>query len=126
VLERLLQAIRCSNNSEIGKDDEGNWKLTGTPTEGALLTLSYKGGFKDFKPKRIDQVPFESEHKYMATLNQIDNDHYIFVTGAPERLIDMCSKQYTPDGDKEIDKRFLGKENGRGSIKRAAGIVGCL
>ena len=110
VLERLLQAIRCSNNSEIGKDNEGNWKLTGTPTEGALLTLSYKGGFKDFKPKRIDQVPFESEHKYMATLNQIDNDHFIFVTGAPERLIDMCSKQYTPDGDQDIDKSFWEKK----------------
>ena len=44
VLLSLLQTARTSNNSEINKDDEGNWKLSGTPTEGALLALSYKGG----------------------------------------------------------------------------------
>lgn len=110
VLERLLQAIRCSNNSEIGKDEEGHWKLTGTPTEGALLTLSYKAGLRDFKPKRIDQVPFESEHKYMASLNQVDNEHYVFVTGAPDRLLDMCTKHYTTEGETDIDKEYWDKK----------------
>jgi P-type Ca2+ transporter type 2C len=110
VLERLLQAIRCSNNSEINKNEEGQWTLTGTPTEGALLALSYKGGYKDFSPKRIDLVPFESEHKYMATLNQIDNEKYIFVTGAPERLIDMCTRQLTSEDEQEIDNDFWVKK----------------
>lgn len=105
VLWQLLQTIRTSNNSEIGEED-GNWKLTGTPTEGALLTLSYKAGLQDFKPERIDSIPFESDHKYMATLNQLDDGRYVFMTGAPERVIDMCDKQYTADGEQDIDKKY--------------------
>jgi magnesium-transporting ATPase (P-type) len=106
VLLQLLKTIRSSNNSEIEEDDDGNWKLTGTPTEGALLTLSYKAGLEDFRPERIDSIPFESDHKYMATLNQADDERYIFMTGAPERILEMCEKQYTKDGEKDLDEVF--------------------
>ena len=106
VLWQLLRTIRCSNNSEISKGDDGNWKLTGSPTEGALLTLSYKGGLADFKPERIDTIPFESDHKYMATLNKVDGDMYVFMTGAPERVLEMCSRQLTSDGEKKIDSAY--------------------
>ncbi len=106
VLRRLLQTIRTSNNAEISQDDQGNWKLTGTPTEGALLTLSYKGGFRDFKPERIDIIPFESDHKYMATLNKVNDEHVVFMTGAPERVLEMCNKQYTADGEQDIDQGY--------------------
>ncbi|MDR4987511.1 MAG: cation-transporting P-type ATPase [Bacteroidales bacterium] len=110
VLKQLLQTIRTSNNSEISKDTDGNWKLTGTPTEGALLTLSYKGGFKDFKPERIDHIPFESDHKYMATLNKVDDNHIVFMTGAPEKVLEMCNKQYTADGEQDIDHDYWEKK----------------
>ena len=110
VLNQLLQTLRTSNNSEISKDDNGNWKLTGTPTEGALLTLSYKGGYKDFKPERIDQIPFESDHKYMATLNKVDDEHIVFMTGAPERVLEMCNKQYTAEGEQDIDHDYWEKK----------------
>jgi magnesium-transporting ATPase (P-type) len=125
VLKRLLQTIRCSNNAEIEQNDEGKWTLTGVPTEGALLTLSYKGGMKDFKPKRLDQVPFESEHKYSASLNKVDDEVYIFVTGAPERLIDMCEKQLTSEGEKNRPE-VLGKENGGSCSKRATDAGSCI
>jgi P-type Ca2+ transporter type 2C len=110
VLKALLQTIRVSNNAEISKDDNGKWKLTGTPTEGALLTLAYKGGFKDFRPDRIDSIPFESDHKYMATLNQVDKEVYIYLAGAPERVLEICDKQFTSDGAKELDKEFWAKK----------------
>lgn len=110
VLNRLLQTIRCSNNAEIEQNEDGKWTLTGAPTEGALLTLSYKGGKKEFKPERLDQVPFESEHKYSASLNKVDDEVFIFVTGAPERLIDMCEKQFSAEGEKKIDRKFWEKK----------------
>ena len=109
VLLNMLRAARVSNNSEISKE-EGKWKLTGAPTEGALLTLSYKAGLKDFKPERIDTVPFESEHKYMATLNKVDDKAFVFISGAPDRLIDFCTYQLTADGKKEIDKAYWEKK----------------
>ncbi len=109
VLMQLLRAARVCNNSEIGKE-EGTWKLTGAPTEGALLVLSYKAGLKDFKPERIDSIPFESDHKYMATLNKIDDEVFVFMSGAPERVMEFCTQQYTADGDTNLDKDFWEKE----------------
>jgi magnesium-transporting ATPase (P-type) len=40
VLWQLLRTARVCNNAEIYKEEDGPWKLTGTPTEGALLTMS--------------------------------------------------------------------------------------
>jgi P-type Ca2+ transporter type 2C len=110
VLRVLMQTLRASNNAEISKGDNGTWKLTGAPTEGALLTLSYKAGQKDFKPERIDSIPFESDHKYMATLNQTDDGMFIYMTGAPERVMEMCSKQLTAGGEEDIDQGFWKKQ----------------
>ena len=90
--------------------NDGKWKLNGSPTEGALVTLALKGGMKDFKPKRIDDIPFESEHKYMATLNEVDGKRFIFLKGAPERLLDVCKKQAVSEGTKEMDPDFWKEE----------------
>jgi P-type Ca2+ transporter type 2C len=109
VLTQMLRAARVCNNSEINQEN-GKWKLTGAPTEGALLTLSYKGGLKDFNPERIDTVPFESEHKYMATLNKVDGDVYVFISGAPDRLLEFCSQQYTAEGPVDINVAFWEKK----------------
>ncbi len=110
VLLQLLQTIRTSNNSEISEGEEGKWELSGTPTEGALLTLSYKAGLKDFKPERIDQIPFESDHKYMATLNKVEDEVFVFMTGAPEKVLDTCDKQYTADGEADLDRNYWEKK----------------
>lgn len=104
-LKKLLQASWVCNEAEIRKDD-GKWKLVGEPTEGALKTLGFKGGFLSFHPKRVDDIPFDSEHKYMATLNKGDDGRIIYIKGAPERLLDMCGKQLTTDGEKELEKEF--------------------
>lgn len=104
VLWQLLQAARANNNSEIHEDGPGQWKLTGQPTEGALLTLSYKAGLRDFQPKRLDIIPFESDHKYMATLNQVGNEVLIYMTGAPEQVLEMCRFQGTAQGDVPLQR----------------------
>lgn len=76
--------------------DRAQWRVEGDPMEGALLTLSHKAGQdldhlrKDMP--RVDAIPFDSRHKFMATLH---HDHhgkgYILVKGAPERLLEICS-----------------------------------
>jgi magnesium-transporting ATPase (P-type) len=79
---------------EVGDD----WLVDGDPMEGALLTLARKAGLDpEFEARacpRTDVIPFESEHRLMATLH---HDHegngFIFVKGAPERLLALCSAQ---------------------------------
>ncbi len=109
-LWQLLQTIRVCNNAQVRHSDEGEWELVGAPTEGALVTLSYKAGLKDFKPERIDSIPFESDHKYLATLNKVDDKRMVFMTGAPERVMDMCHKQLSENGEQDIDIAYWEKK----------------
>ncbi|MGM0634918.1 MAG: cation-translocating P-type ATPase [Bacteroidota bacterium] len=106
VLNQLIQTLKASNNADINQDENGKWITSGAPTEAALLVLSHKAGLQNFAPKRIDTIPFESEHKFMATLNKHNNEKYVFMTGAPERVIDRCDRQLTSQGAQKIDTPF--------------------
>jgi len=106
---RMIQAIRLCNDAELREKEDG-WTIDGDPTEGALITLAYKAGFGDFKPERVDYVPFESDHKYMATLNELDDGQYIFMKGAPEKLMEACEKELAKDGVQQLQNNFWIKE----------------
>ncbi len=110
VLSRYMQCLRACNNAEISQNENGQWEIVGAPTEAALLSLSLKAGFEDFKPERLDTIPFESEHKFMATLNRVDSEKLIFMTGAPERLLEKCSCEFTAEGKREIDRNSWAKK----------------
>jgi magnesium-transporting ATPase (P-type) len=96
-----LQALaRCGLlcNDAALRHVEGQWQLAGDPTEGALLTLAMKAGLDTAAERarwpRIDEVPFESEHGFMATLH---HDHEtgaacVFLKGAPERVLERCDR----------------------------------
>ncbi|WP_114751042.1 cation-transporting P-type ATPase [Pleomorphovibrio marinus] len=109
ILLSLLRCARACNDSSVEKGTSGEWELQGTPTEGALTVFALKGGLKDYKPNRLDSIPFESEHKYMATLNDTESGRTVFIKGAPERIIEKCSRQLTEKGEKEIDVKFWQK-----------------
>ena len=99
-------ALLC--NDATLREADGDWKLEGDPTEGALLALAFKAGldphFEAEALPRIDVIPFESEHRFMATLHHDHAGHaLVFVKGAPERLIGMCSLQRKGGEDKPID-----------------------
>ncbi|WP_409567846.1 cation-transporting P-type ATPase [Rugamonas sp. DEMB1] len=76
----------------------GEWQLAGDPTEGALVALAMKVGldqaFEREALPRVDVIPFESEHRFMATLH---HDHggrrRIFIKGAPEIILALCQWQ---------------------------------
>jgi magnesium-transporting ATPase (P-type) len=110
VFSRFMQCLRACNNSEITKSEDGHYEITGAPTEAALLSLSIKAGFEDFKPERLDSIPFESDHKFTATLNKVENEKMIFMTGAPERVLDNCSYEFTADGPKDLRKEYWQEE----------------
>jgi magnesium-transporting ATPase (P-type) len=99
-------AVLC-NDARV-HEEQGLWKAEGDPTEAALLALGGKAGFtqENAHPtwKRIDSIPFESEHRFMAThYHDEDGQPWIFVKGAPERVIDMCIHQLSHAGECAID-----------------------
>jgi magnesium-transporting ATPase (P-type) len=106
-LRALVEVMAVCNDSEIS-EEEGRWKVTGEPTEGALRTLARKAGFDDRGYERAAVIPFESENKFMATLDRIPDDGArILLKGAPDRLLDRCRCQRAADGSSEaLDRDF--------------------
>ncbi len=110
VLSEITRAALLCNEAELRKTDDG-WIMEGDPTEGALLTLAAKAGLDlDFERKsspRTDIIPFESEHRFMATLHHGHQGHqghgFVYVKGAPERVLEMCATQRLHDGDEALD-----------------------
>ncbi len=96
-LAEMGRAAMLCNDAELVETAEG-WRIDGDPTEGALLTLGRKMGLeRDFEARvwpRTDVIPFESEHRFMATLHHNHAGHgFIYLKGAPERVLAMCSRQ---------------------------------
>ncbi|CAG4883178.1 Cation-transporting ATPase pma1 [Georgfuchsia toluolica] len=106
----LSMAIRSGvlcNDARL-REEDGMWRVEGDPTEGALLVAGGKAGFSqhagDTAWHRIDSIPFESQHRFMATHHRDgDGESWIFVKGAPERILDMCSSQLNHTGEHPLD-----------------------
>jgi magnesium-transporting ATPase (P-type) len=102
VLTLMGRVSTLCNDAELF-EQEGAWKVEGDPTEGALYPFASKLGMdratEQLAAPRIDAIPFESEHKFMATLHKstagID---VLFVKGAPEVILEHCDRQQTANG----------------------------
>lgn len=84
----LTEVAAYANEAEVVEKD-GSWQLIGEPTDGGIRTLALKAGIHPEHP-RIDAVPFDSEYKYMATLDDMPSGRVIHVKGAPDRLLERC------------------------------------
>jgi magnesium-transporting ATPase (P-type) len=102
VLKLMGQVSMLCNDAEIRKED-GVWKVEGDPTEGALYPFGNKIGLERRTEQkaspRIDAIPFESEHKFMATVHKDGRGaQRILVKGAPEVILEHCDRQETTSG----------------------------
>ena len=106
-LMELCRAGMLCNESAIHETPDG-WMLSGDPTDGALLALGMKAGLGQQSLAElyaeIDAIPFESGHRFMATLRRdADGVRWLFVKGAPEAVIPLCTQQQGKSGDEPLD-----------------------
>jgi magnesium-transporting ATPase (P-type) len=102
VLTLMGQVSMLCNDAELFHQD-GSWKVEGDPTEGALYPFATKIGLdrraEQAAYPRIDAIPFESEHKFMATLHRsADGKEVLFAKGAPEVILEHCDRHQTTSG----------------------------
>ena len=106
------------NDAELFQE-EGAWKVEGDPTEGALYPFATKLGLdrqaEQAAAPRIDAIPFESEHKFMATLHKsADGKEMLLVKGAPEVILEHCDRQQMAGGQPApLDRQHFMEESDR-------------
>ena len=89
-LGQLALAASLCNDARLHRK-EGAWAVEGDPMEGALLAFAAKAG-GDQAAQRLDAIPFDSRHRFMAVLSEGASGRLIHVKGAPERVLRMCAE----------------------------------
>ena len=110
LLKEVARAALLCNDATL-TDVDGQWQMQGDPTEGALVTMALKAGLEHDHCKsqypRTDAIPFESQHRFMATLHHDHRKHgFIYIKGAPERILEMCHQQRMRGEDVPLDKNY--------------------
>ena len=106
--ELLRLAMAVNSTAELDGD-----KTIGNPTEAALL-LWLKDNGEDYAQLRrkaaiVWQLPFSTEHKYMATIADVEGKRYLFVKGAPEIVMSHC--ELSAEEQKEIQRQLFGYQS---------------
>jgi magnesium-transporting ATPase (P-type) len=90
----LQAGLLCSDARLVQR--EGAFGIVGDPTEGALVVAAAKAGLTregvEAAAPRIDELPFESERRFMATLHRSGEGHRAIVKGAPEVILERCER----------------------------------
>ena len=107
-VEELARAALLCNDAAL-REAEGGWAVDGDPMEGALLAFALKAGHEPAAERdrltRLDEIPFDAGHRYMATLHRDGADGAIvFLKGAPERVLAMCDCQRGAQGDEPLSR----------------------
>jgi Ca2+-transporting ATPase len=106
---RLLRAAVLAGDAHIVyHEDERRWHVKGDPTEGALVVAAAKAGLRkadlDSDYPRVHEIPFTSETKRMTTLHDGPEGSLACSKGAPEILLESCSRFLAADGEKPLDE----------------------
>ncbi len=108
-LRSLLLACVLCNDAVLHKEN-GDWAILGDPTEGALLAVAQKGGFRKDQEEqafsRIAEFPFSSERKRMSVIVQDTSNKLghslsiVFTKGSPELVLELCT--HIQQGDRSV------------------------
>ncbi len=94
VTECLLAGLACNDSALVQK--EGRWDAQGDPTEVALVVAAHKAGLTpesvQARLPRLDAIPFESQHQFMATLHDDPSAgrRIVYLKGAVEVVLQRC------------------------------------
>ena len=103
-LQECLRAGVLCNDAQL-YEEKGRRRMQGDPTEVALLVAGEKGGFTRGEThdrcRRLDEIPFASEHMYRATLHETERGRAIYKIGATEKVLERCTHEWGEDGSRQ-------------------------
>ncbi len=107
-------AALSSGANLVYDESSSEWRISGDPTEGAMLVFARKVGFSRERIAtelpRIAEIPFDYRTKIHVSLHGSDGDRFMSMTGAPEAVL-ARSRYFRRDGETlpltdEARKRF--------------------
>ncbi len=112
----IIEGIAVNSTAQLDYSDARKTNFLGNPTEGALLLwLKDKGiNYLDVRERtqRLEEIPFTTERKYMATLVKSANGKIIlYVKGAPEILFDLCKHSCGNITKKQVEEQLFTYQN---------------
>ncbi|MEN6375848.1 MAG: cation-transporting P-type ATPase [Smithella sp.] len=118
VIETLRCGLLCNDSLLVERD--GYLTVQGDPTEGALITSAAKAGLsldeENSRLRRLDTIPFESHHQYMATLHDDPQGvDVIYVKGSVEAILERCTTA--------IDRQGFSTDPDAAAIHAAVGVM---
>ena len=128
-VELLLTALVLCNDARLHLEED-MWRIIGDPTEGALVVAGEKLRLKKHELEaaqpRTNEVPFDSEKRYMATLHELpDGRKVAYVKGAPEVVLSM-SDRYRAGGEVAELASEIAAEFAARNAEMAAGALRVL
>ena len=128
----LVIAENCNDANMENPDKDGEQKVSGDPTEVALMILAKKIGLDQAHPfkniEKIDDLPFNSEQKYRATLISYPDKHReILFVGAPEKILSLSAHIISHDGYDGITDQHREKINQKIEVfsKKSMRVIAC-
>lgn len=107
----IIESISTNSTAYLDYSEKGKISVLGNPTEGALLLWLHKRNINYLNIREeitvVDQLPFSTERKYMATIVEseaVQGKKVVFVKGAPEVVLSKCSTVRTETGEDQIAK----------------------
>jgi len=124
-LEKLIYISMLCNDTKVGEDN----KLTGDPTETALIDMGMKMDVdvhKILSTPRLAELPFDSDRKLMTTVHEIDGKYVVYTKGAIDELLKRCDN-YILNSEIKNDLAEYKKtidETNEGLAKNALRVLG--
>ena len=109
-LSLFLKAGALCSNAVLSHDEQRGWGVIGDPTEGALIAAAKKaaidrGELEQGDNERLDELPFDSDAKFMAVLNSMPGGGTaVFLKGAPDVVLEMCEKHGSGGVETDLTK----------------------
>lgn len=120
-LAAMAEIAAYANDADVLRQPDGSWRINGEPTDGGIKVFALKAGVAGDAAVGVRHavVPFDSDYKYMATLDELTEGTFLHLKGAPDRLLDRCSTQLGPAGeseplDRELWERYVEELGGHG------------
>ncbi len=105
----LLDCMILCNDSKLSKENN-SYKVTGDPTETALVDLGIKSNIikdsLDQEFKRVAEIPFDSDRKLMTTVHEASGGLVAYTKGGVDELLAKCTKVRINGNDVPLTKEY--------------------